>query len=104
MSLTPDQVRKLLDGTATDEDKKRAVDAPDEASLQAIEAGWKVPAGPDVFDAAFDAAHPRQARWWRQWVPVGALVAAAATVAVVVVPTVRGARVDTEKGVSTAAP
>lgn len=67
-------MKKLFDGTATAAEREALLRRLEEGALD--EAEWKAESGPDVFDAAFDEVHPRR-RWWRLWVPIVALSAAA---------------------------
>lgn len=77
--MTPEALRKLLEGTATPEER-RALEAqlaqPDTASTKALEEAWAPPPGPDVFSAAFAQAHPRRS-WWRWGLPGLAALATA---------------------------
>ncbi len=84
--MTPDQLGRLLEGTADEDEKKRlagALAAPNDETRVTLEQGWAAAKGPDVFDAAFEVVHAPSPPWWRRWLmPVA--VAAALVVAGVV--------------------
>jgi hypothetical protein len=98
--VTRDELDRLLEGTAADDEKKRlaqALAAPNEDTRATLGREWAAPRGPDVFDAAFEVVHAPAPPWWKRLVLPVSVAAALAVVGVVMLE--GGGAPDGVKGV-----